>query len=106
MFASHRATKFAATAIAATGLGLAALSAAANASAVTSPDDDFLAAISDEGISYDSARLAVSNAKYVCGALDDGADPLDVGDDILSNTDLSTHQAAVFVVESVFNYCP
>jgi uncharacterized protein DUF732 len=73
---------------------------------VTSPDDDFLAAISDEGISYDSARLAISNAEYVCGAIDGGADPLDLGDEILSNTDLSTRQAAVFVVESVFNYCP
>jgi hypothetical protein len=50
--------------------------------------------------------MAVSNAKYVCGALDDGADPLDLGHEILSNTDLSTHQAAVFVVESVYNYCP
>jgi hypothetical protein len=106
MFATHRVTKFVATAIAATGLGLAALSTAATASALTSPDDDFLAAISDEGISYDSARVAVSNAKYVCSSIDDGADPLDLGDEILSNTDLSTHQAAVFVVESVYNYCP
>jgi hypothetical protein len=40
----------------------------------------------------------------VCGAIDDGADPLDLSDEILSNTDLSTRQAAVFVVESVFNY--
>jgi hypothetical protein len=106
MFAMHRVTRFVATAIAAAGLGLAALSTAATASALTSPDDDFLAAIRDEGISYDSARVAVSNAEYVCSSLDDGADPLDLGDEILSNSDLSTHQAAVFVVESVYNYCP
>ncbi len=106
MFATHRVTKFAATAIAATGLGLAALAGAGTASALTSVDDEFLSAISDEGIAYDSPRVAISNAQYVCGAIDDGADPLDLGDEILGNTDLTTHQAAVFVVESVFNYCP
>jgi Protein of unknown function (DUF732) len=73
---------------------------------LTSPDDDFMGVISDEGNSYGPAWAAVSNAQYVCGAIDDGADPVDLGGDIVSNTDLSTHQAAVFVVESVFNYCP
>lgn len=106
MFATHRVTKFAATAIAASGLGMVAFAGAGTANAFVSVDEEFLAAISDEGIAYDSARTAVSNAHYVCGAIDDGADPLDLGDEILSNTDLTTHQAAVFVVESVFNYCP
>jgi hypothetical protein len=41
----------------------------------------------------------------VCSALDNGADPVDVGQDILDNTDLTTHQAAVFVVNSVTTYC-
>ena len=106
MFATNRVTTFAATAIAAAGLGLAAFAGAGTASALTSTDDEFLSNISDEGISYDSARTAISNAQYVCGSIDDGADPLDLGDEILANTDLTTHQAAVFVVESVFNYCP
>lgn len=106
MFARHRITKFATTAITASGLGLAAFAGSGTANAFVSVDEEFLAAISDEGIAYDSARTAVSNAHYVCGAIDDGADPLDLADEILSNTDLSTHQAAVFVVESVFTYCP
>ena len=42
----------------------------------------------------------------MCCALDDGADPVDLGLEILENTDLTTHQAAVFVVASVGNYCP
>jgi Protein of unknown function (DUF732) len=42
----------------------------------------------------------------VCSALDDGADPVDLGTEILDNTDLSTHQAAVFVVTAVNVYCP
>ena len=106
MFATHRVTTFAATAIAATGLGLAAFAGAGTAGALTSTDEEFLSNISDEGIAYDSAGTAVSNARYVCGSLDDGADPLYLGDEILANTDLTMHQAAVFVVESVFNYCP
>lgn len=106
MFASPRVIRFAATAIATAGLGLAAITTAGTASALTSPHDDFLAAISDAGIGYDSPRVAISNALYVCDAIDDGADPLDLGDEMLSNTDLTLHQAAVFVVESVFNYCP
>jgi Protein of unknown function (DUF732) len=106
MFASHRVVTFAATAITAAGLGLAAVGGAATASALGSVDDEFLAAIDDEGIAYDSPRVAISNAYYVCGAIDDGADPVDLGDEILASTDLTTHQAAVFVVESVYNYCP
>jgi hypothetical protein len=106
MFATHRVATLAATTLAAAGLGFAAFAGAGTAGAVSSVDDEFLANISDEGISYDSATTAVSNARYVCGAIDDGADPLDLGDEILANTDLSTHQAAVFVVESVFSYCP
>jgi hypothetical protein len=106
VFATQRVTKFAATAIAAVGLGLAGIATAGTASALTSVDDEFLAAISEAGIAYDSPTAAISNARYVCGALDDGADPLDLGDEILSNTDLDTRQAAVFMVESVFNYCP
>jgi Protein of unknown function (DUF732) len=42
----------------------------------------------------------------VCSSLDDGADPVDLGQEILDNTDLTTHQAAVFVVASVNAYCP
>jgi hypothetical protein len=30
----------------------------------------------------------------------------DLGDEVVANTDLTVHRAAVFVVESVFNYRP
>lgn len=106
MHATHRLTKFAGTAIVAGALGLAAMATAGTAGAVTSTDNSFLDEISAEGIAYDSEGVAVSNALYVCGALDDGADPADIGNEILSNTDLTTRQAAVFVVASVGNFCP
>jgi uncharacterized protein DUF732 len=106
MFATHRLTKFAGTALVAGALGLAAVAAAGTAGAVSSTDDAFLTEITSEGISYDTPKAAISNAHYVCSALDDGADPVDLGTEILDNTDLSTHQAAVFLVTAVNVYCP
>jgi hypothetical protein len=106
MFATHRLTKFAGTALVAGAFGLAAVATAGNAAALSSTDDSFLTEISSEGISYDTAKAAIQNAHYVCSALDDGADPVDLGQEILDNTDLTTHQAAVFVVTSVNVYCP
>ena len=106
MFASHRITKFAGSALVAGALGLAAVATAGTAGALSSTDDAFLTEITNEGISYDTPKAAISNAYYVCNALDDGADPVDLGQEILDNTDLTTQQAAVFVVASVNIYCP
>jgi len=106
MFASNRLTKFAGSALVAGAFGLAAVAGAGTAGAVSSTDDGFLTEISSEGISYDTAKAAIQNAHYVCSALDDGANPVDLGQEILDNTDLTTHQAAVFVVTAVNAYCP
>jgi len=106
MFATHRLTTFAGTALLAGALGVAAVATAGTAGAVSSVDDTFLKDISSEGISYDAPKAAIANAHYVCSSLDDGADPVDLGQEILDSTDLTTHQAAVFVVASVNAYCP
>ena len=97
MFATHRLTKFAGTALVAGALGLAAVATAGTAGALSSADDTFLTEISAEGISYDSPKAAISAAHDVCFALDEGADPVDLGMEILEATDLTTDQAAVFV---------
>jgi hypothetical protein len=106
MFAPNRLTKVAGTALVAGAFGLAAVATAGTAGALSSTDDAFLTQISSEGISYDTAKAAIKNAHSVCSALDDGADPVDLGQEILDNTDLTTHQAAVFVVTAVNVYCP
>lgn len=106
MFASHRFTKFAGTALAAGALGLAAVATAGTAGALSSSDDTFLREITAEGIAFDSKREVISVAHDVCFALDDGADPVDLGMEILEGTDLTTDQAALFVVSAVDNYCP
>jgi hypothetical protein len=106
MFATNRFAKFAATAVAATGLGLAAFATAGTASALGSADDSFLSQLDSAGIGYDSAKVAVTNAHTVCAKLDSGQSVGSIGAEILQNTDLTTHQAAVFVVSSVSSYCP
>ena len=83
MYASHRFAKFAASALVAGGLGLAAVATAGTAGAISSTDDTFLAEITAEGISYDSPKDAIYAAHDVCFALDDGADPVDLGMEIL-----------------------
>jgi hypothetical protein len=106
MLATHRLTTFAGTALVAGALGLAAVATAGTAGALSSSDDSFLTEISSEGISYESPKAALNNAHYVCSSLDNGAHPVDLGQEILNNTDLSVHQAAVFVVTAVSTYCP
>lgn len=106
MFAPHRLAKFAGTALVAGGLGLAAVATAGTAGAISSTDDTFLAEITAEGVGYDSPKDAIYAAHDVCFAIDEGADPVDLGMEILENTDLTTDQVAVFVVASVGNYCP
>lgn len=105
MFARQLAT-LAGTAVAAGALGLAAVAGAGTAGAMRSSDDTFLNAISDEGIGFDTPATAIDNAHYVCAALDDGVSPVDLGTEILQNTDLTKRQAAVFVVSAVNVYCP
>ena len=97
--------RIATTALTAAALGLAAFAGAAAASA-SSVDDEFLTNIDAEGIAFDSARAAISDAHLVCTSIAGGQPATSVGHDIIDNSDLSIHQAAVFVVESVSAYCP
>lgn len=118
MTASHRFARFtrfsrfsriAGTALAAGALGLAAVAAVATAGtagAIRSANDAFLTDLGSEGLPYDNAKTAISDAHQVCESLDAGADPVHLGTEILDHADLTTRQAAVFVVSAVDNYCP
>lgn len=97
--------RIATTALTAATLGLAAFAGAATAAA-SSVDDEFLTNIDAEGIAFDSARAAISDVHLVCTSIAGGQPATSVGHEIVSNSDLSIHQAAVFVVESVSAYCP
>jgi hypothetical protein len=107
MFAQYGVTKLAGSAlVAGAALGFAALATAGTAGALSSVDDTFLNEITAEGIGYDTPKAAIATAHDVCFALDEGADPVDLGMEILENSDLTTDQAAIFVVASVGSYCP
>ncbi|MFI5510545.1 DUF732 domain-containing protein [Mycobacterium sp. NPDC051804] len=106
MFTRNGVTKLAGTAVVASALGLAAFAAAGTASALSSADDNFLSDISAEGIAYDTPKTAISLGHDVCVAFDDGADPVDLGMEILDQTDLTTDQVATFVTSAVDNFCP
>ncbi len=98
---------FARTALVTTALGIAALASAGTASAITSQTDSaFLREIAGEGISYESASDVIGNAHQVCAELKAGASGTDIGLDILNHTDLTTRQAAAFVVTAIDYYCP
>lgn len=98
---------FARISFAATALGLSALASAGTANAITSQTDTaFLAEIAAEDITYDSATAVIGNARQVCSELEGGATGKDIGLDILAHTDLTTRQAAAFVVMSIDYYCP
>jgi uncharacterized protein DUF732 len=101
-----RFSRFACAVLAAGALGLAAVATAGTAGAIRSSNDAFLTDLASEGISYDNAKTAISDAHRVCESLDAGADPVHLGTEILEHTDLTTRQAAVFVVSAVDNYCP
>ena len=102
----RRIATFTGTALVTGALGFAAVATSGNASALHSPNDAFLAEIGRAGITFESTATSISNARYVCTTLADGESPMSVSTDILAITDLTAHQAAVFVAAAMENYCP
>ncbi len=62
--------------------------------------------ISSEGITFTSERAAVREGKLVCSYLANGRTGTSIGGEILSNSDMTAHQAAAFLVEATRVYCP
>ena len=102
---TNRIANITATALAASAFGLAAFAGTATAWG-SSIDDQFLTNIDAEGITFDSAKEAVQDGHLVCSYLAGGKTGVGIGGEIMDNTDLTAHQAAVFVVEAASAYCP
>jgi hypothetical protein len=102
---TNRIANIVTTAIAAGAFGLAAFAGAATASA-SSIDDEFLTNIDAANITFDSTKDAVQDGHLVCSYLAGGKTGASIGGEIMENTDLTAHQAAVFVVEAASAYCP
>jgi hypothetical protein len=94
------------TALAAGTLGLAALVAAGTANA-GSVDDQFLAALKNDGISYSNPQAVVANAKKTCAYLDQGKSPDAISQALQeAYPGLGEKGAKVFMVDSAKFYCP
>ena len=92
------------TAIGAAAVGLAV--ATAGAAGATTTDDAFIAQMTGAGITFTSAQEAVNEGHQVCRELAAGKTGTDVATEVLSQTDLTTKQAASFVVGATKAYCP
>ncbi|MEZ0352081.1 DUF732 domain-containing protein [Mycobacterium sp. pR1184] len=102
--------KILAAAAALAAIPTGALAAAGPASAekpqIGPADQQFISAISKEGIGFDAPQDAIADAQSVCQALAGGGTGGQLVNDITAHTDLTRRQAAVFLVQSVHTYCP
>ncbi|OBG22815.1 DUF732 domain-containing protein [Mycobacterium sp. 852002-51057_SCH5723018] len=101
---SPRITAAVTTAIGAAAVGLAVATGAAAAASTT--DDAFITEMRGLGISFSSPQEAVKEGHQVCIELKGGKSGTDVASEVLSQTDLTTKQAAYFVVDATKAYCP
>jgi Protein of unknown function (DUF732) len=102
---SHRISTVASTVIGAAAIGLVAVGTAGTAGASTA-DDAFLAQMDKLGISFSSPADAIKDGHKVCHELASGKTGTDVADEVLRQTNLTSHQAAYFVVDATHAYCP
>jgi len=94
------------TGIAAAALGLAALLSAGTANAGTA-DDQFLAALHQQGITFGNTQSAINVAHHVCDALGQGMEPSQISQQLASHNPGIDRQAALLItVDSAQSYCP
>jgi len=107
MFTSRFTKSVAGTAVAAGTLGMAALLAAGTANASSADDQQFLAALQQQGISVDNPQAAITVGHRVCTALGEGMTPRDISGQLLrKNPGMDQQTSLVFIVDSVQSYCP
>jgi Protein of unknown function (DUF732) len=92
------------TALGAAAAGLAI--ASAGAAGASTADDAFITEMRGLGISFSSPQEAIKEGHQVCRELAAGKTGTDVATEVLSQTDLTTKQAAYFVVDATQAYCP
>jgi hypothetical protein len=105
MFTSQFPKPVVGTAIAAATLGLAALLAAGTANAGTA-DDQFLAALHQQGISFGNPQSAINVAHHVCDALGQGMEPSQISQQLVThNPGIDPQSALLITVDSAQSYC-
>jgi hypothetical protein len=100
---SVRITAAVTTAVgAAAGLALAT----AGAAGASTADDAFITEMRGLGVTFTSPQEAIKQGHQVCRELAAGKTGTDVATEVLSQTNLTSKQAAYFVVDAAEAYCP
>jgi hypothetical protein len=107
MFTSRFIKSVAGTAFVGGTLGLATLLSIGTANATSGADQQFLAALQQQGISINSPQSAIKVGHTVCTKLGEGTSPRDISEQMVSdNEGMSQQQSLNFIVDSVESYCP
>ncbi|SOJ56562.1 hypothetical protein MSIMFB_04040 [Mycobacterium simulans] len=101
---SSRTTAALTTTVGAAAVGLAV--ATAGTAAASTTDDAFIAQMKAVGITFSSPQAAVAQGHQVCRELATGKTGGQIAQEVLSQTNLTTKQAASFVVDATKAYCP
>lgn len=101
---SPRITAAVTTAVGAAAVGLAV--ATAGAASASSADDAFISQMQSIGVTFSSPQAAVQQGHQVCKELAAGSTGTQIASEILSQTNLTSKQAAYFVVYATKDYCP
>ncbi len=84
---------------------LGPLGAATSPAHADSKDEEFLAALRSQGITYQSAAAAIAAGHSVCTELDQGRTPNQVAQDVMNASNLDGFHAGYFVGASIGAYC-
>lgn len=101
---SPRITAALTTAVGAAAVGLAV--ATAGAASATTADSAFISQMESVGVTFTSPQAAVQEGHQVCTELAAGQTGTQIANEILSQTNLTSKQAAYFVVYATKDYCP
>jgi hypothetical protein len=87
-------------------LGVAAVLAAGAATAAPA-DDQFLAALAQQGIGFGNSQSATAVAHHVCDALAGGMEPSDISRHLAAaNSGIDRQTGVVITVLAAQSYCP
>lgn len=92
------------TAVGAAAIGLAV--ATAGTAGANTKDEAFIAQMESIGVTFSSPQVATQQAQLVCKKLASGEIGTEIAEEVLSQTNLTTKQAAYFVVDATKAYCP
>jgi Protein of unknown function (DUF732) len=67
---------------------------------------NFLGALTSKGITFASRQAAIAAGHEVCDELDQGKQASDVGNDVMTQTNLDGYHAGFFVGVSIAAFCP